>query len=237
MTQSTWVEIPASRRDARPSRWRKLALRLLLPLAFAVVLWLLGLEIAAVLVVVAVTLLAVIGVVSPTLSTRHRAPDGAVRGLRGSCHRLRVADHREPVRLHAGRLPDVGVPVRRAGAGGPTRRGVVLARPHRAIAPEAPVRRRAHPVEPGRRGAGASPTGPAGGDRRGCGDPRAGRRPRRRLDLRRGEQRDPRDRRGRRRHVRPGLAAGAARQPVGRGRCSPSRARSRASRIPTSATG
>ncbi len=70
MTQSTWVEIPTSRRDASPSRWRRLALRLVLPLAFAAVLWLLDLTIAAVLVVVAVTLLTVIGVVNPRLSGR-----------------------------------------------------------------------------------------------------------------------------------------------------------------------
>ncbi len=45
-------------------------MRLVLPLAFAAVLWLLGLTIAAVLVVVAVTLLTVIGAVSPTLAGR-----------------------------------------------------------------------------------------------------------------------------------------------------------------------
>jgi hypothetical protein len=70
VTQSTWVEIPSSRRDTPPRRWRKLAARLLLPLAFAVLLWLLGWEIAAVLVVVAISLLTVIGAVNPTLSAR-----------------------------------------------------------------------------------------------------------------------------------------------------------------------
>ncbi len=70
MTQSTWLEIPASSRDAPRSRWRKLVLRLLLPLAFAALLWWLGLELAALLVVVAVVVLTVIGVVSPPLSDR-----------------------------------------------------------------------------------------------------------------------------------------------------------------------
>lgn len=70
MTQPTWVEIPAAPLDAAPSRWRKLVLRLLLPLAFAVLLWFVGLEIPAVLVLVAVILLTVIGAVRPALSAR-----------------------------------------------------------------------------------------------------------------------------------------------------------------------
>jgi lysophospholipase L1-like esterase len=70
VTQSTWLEIPAPSRDAPRSRWRKLVLRLLLPLAFAALLWWLGLELAALLVVVAVVALTVIGVVRPTLSDR-----------------------------------------------------------------------------------------------------------------------------------------------------------------------
>ncbi|MDQ1429655.1 MAG: hypothetical protein QOF40_257 [Actinomycetota bacterium] len=70
MTQSTWVEIPDSRRDTPPSRWRKLAARLLLPLAFAALLWVLGWQIPAVLVVVAVSLLTLIGALNPSLSVR-----------------------------------------------------------------------------------------------------------------------------------------------------------------------
>ena len=70
MTQSTWLEIPASSRDAPRSRWRKLVLRLLLPLAFAALLWWLGLGLAALLVVAAVVVLTVIGVVQPTWSDR-----------------------------------------------------------------------------------------------------------------------------------------------------------------------
>jgi lysophospholipase L1-like esterase len=70
VTQSTWLEIPASPRDAPRSRWRKLVLRLLLPLVFAALLWWIGLTIAAILVVVAVAVLTVTGAVSPPLSAR-----------------------------------------------------------------------------------------------------------------------------------------------------------------------
>ncbi len=70
MTPSTWLEIPAPPREARQPRWHKFVLRLLLPLAFAALLWWLGLEIAAVLVVVAVVVLTVIGIVSPALAMR-----------------------------------------------------------------------------------------------------------------------------------------------------------------------
>ena len=70
MTQSTWVEIPSAGRDAAPSRWRKLAVRFLLPLAFAALLWFVGLGLAAVFVLVAVTVLTVIGAVKPGLAAR-----------------------------------------------------------------------------------------------------------------------------------------------------------------------
>ena len=70
MTPSTWLEIPASPRDVPRSRLRTLAVRLLLPLAFAALLWLIGLAVAAAVVVVAVVVLTVIGVVSPALAQR-----------------------------------------------------------------------------------------------------------------------------------------------------------------------
>jgi hypothetical protein len=70
VTQSTWLEIPDAPRDAPPSRWVRVTTRLLLPLAFAALLWWLGLEVAAVFVVVAVVLLTTVGIVSPPLAAR-----------------------------------------------------------------------------------------------------------------------------------------------------------------------
>jgi lysophospholipase L1-like esterase len=70
VTPSTWLEIPEAPTAAPHSRWWRLATRLLLPLAFAALLWLIGLTIAAVLVVVAVVVLTTIGIVSPPLSQR-----------------------------------------------------------------------------------------------------------------------------------------------------------------------
>ena len=70
MTTSNWLEIPAPPRRPGSRRWYKLALRLLLPAAFAALLWWLGLELAAVLVVVAVVVLTGIGFVSPALAAR-----------------------------------------------------------------------------------------------------------------------------------------------------------------------
>jgi lysophospholipase L1-like esterase len=70
VTQSTWLEIPDPPRPAPQSRWARVTSRLLLPLAFAALLWWLGLEIPAVLVVVAVVVLATLGVVSPPLAAR-----------------------------------------------------------------------------------------------------------------------------------------------------------------------
>jgi lysophospholipase L1-like esterase len=70
VAQTTWAEIPELRRDPPRSRIPKLALRLLVPLAFAVLLWLLGVRIAAVLVLVAVAVLVVISALSPALSGR-----------------------------------------------------------------------------------------------------------------------------------------------------------------------
>ena len=70
MTQSTWLEIPDAPRTAPRSRWGRLATRLLLPFAFAALLWWIGLTIAAVFVVVAVVVLTIVGIVSPALSAR-----------------------------------------------------------------------------------------------------------------------------------------------------------------------
>jgi amino acid transporter len=70
MAQSTWFEIPEAPRVAPHSRWRRLAARLLLPLALAAFLWWIGLAIAAVFVVVAVVVLTTVGIVSPALSAR-----------------------------------------------------------------------------------------------------------------------------------------------------------------------
>jgi lysophospholipase L1-like esterase len=70
VTHSTWLEIPEAPRASPHGRWSRLATRLLLPLAFAVVLWWIGLTIAAVLVVVAVVVLTTVGILSPALSAR-----------------------------------------------------------------------------------------------------------------------------------------------------------------------
>ena len=67
MTQSTWLEIPETPRAAPHSRWRRLTTRLLLPLAFAALLWWIGFTIGALFVVVAVVILTTVGIVSPTL--------------------------------------------------------------------------------------------------------------------------------------------------------------------------
>lgn len=70
MTQPTWLEIPDAPLAAPHSRWWRLATRLLLPLAFAALLWWIGFTIGAVLVAVAVVVLTTIGIVSPALSAR-----------------------------------------------------------------------------------------------------------------------------------------------------------------------
>jgi lysophospholipase L1-like esterase len=70
VTPTTWLEIPEAPRDAPPNRWWRLATRLLLPLAFAALLWWIGFTVGAVLVVIAVVVLTTVGIVSPPLSAR-----------------------------------------------------------------------------------------------------------------------------------------------------------------------
>jgi lysophospholipase L1-like esterase len=70
VTPSTWSEIPAVPRATPRSRGWRVLTRLLLPLAFAGILWLLDFEVAAVLVAIAVVVLTVIGIASPALSQR-----------------------------------------------------------------------------------------------------------------------------------------------------------------------
>src|SRR6185369_1804800 len=57
VTPSTWVEIPPPPQSAPHHRWSRLLTRLLLPLAFAALLWWLGLTVAAIVVTVAVVVL------------------------------------------------------------------------------------------------------------------------------------------------------------------------------------
>jgi len=70
VTPSTWLEIPALPRAAPRGRWHTLAVRLLLPLGIAALLWLIHLTVAAAIVVVAVIVLTVLGWVSPALAQR-----------------------------------------------------------------------------------------------------------------------------------------------------------------------
>jgi lysophospholipase L1-like esterase len=70
VTPSTWLEIPESPRAVAPGRWSRLAMRLLLPLALAALLWWIGFTLGAMLVLVAVVVLTTVGVVKPTWSAR-----------------------------------------------------------------------------------------------------------------------------------------------------------------------
>ncbi len=151
----------------------------------------------------------------PVALRTHRAPDGAVRVLGRASDRAGAAHHRQPLRVHAGRVPDVALPLRRARARSATRRVVLLARAHGPRDAEAPVRRRARAVRAGGVDPRTASTGAAHRDRRRCRRVDPARRPRRRLGLRRGEQRDARHRGCRRRHLRPAQRARAPRQPVG----------------------
>jgi hypothetical protein len=70
VAQSTWLEIPEAPSASPRNRWSRLATRLALALAFAVLLWLVGLTVGAALVVVAVVVFTIVDIVSPPFAAR-----------------------------------------------------------------------------------------------------------------------------------------------------------------------